>query len=184
MYISDNLMCQSVLKFVEMELMENQCARIVQVYVYPNNQPEKAVRTYCIIDDQSKRSLAKSEIFDAFGEQGPEVQYNVSLCSGICLTTGRRASNYPAESLDGSTTLRVLTLTDCNQIPNNRDEIPTPEVTKYYSHLQDITTFIPPVNNDAPILLLLGRDIISVHHVHDQRIGHDNSPYGQKLNLG
>ena len=76
------------------------------------------------------------------------------------------------------------TLTECNQIPNNRDEIPTPEVTKYYSHLQDITTFIPPVNNDIPILLLLGRDITSVHHVHDQRIGHDNSPYGQKLNLG
>lgn len=65
------------------------CAKIVQVKIYPNDQPEKAIKTYCIIDDQSNRSLARSEFFDIFGEQGSEIQYTLSSCSGTHLTSGR-----------------------------------------------------------------------------------------------
>ena len=86
------------------------CAKIVQVKVYHNDQPEKAIKTYCIIDDQSNRSLARSEFFDIFGEQGSEIQYTLSSCSGTHLTSGRRASNYIIESLDGQTVLHLPTL--------------------------------------------------------------------------
>lgn len=51
-------------------------------------------------------------------------------------------------------------------------------------HLQDEAHLIPPINFNAKTLLLLGRDIISVHYVQDQRIGGSNSPYGQKISLG
>lgn len=99
------------------------------------------------------------------------------------LTSGRRASNYTIESLDGQTVLHLPTLIECNEIPDNKDEIPTAEVARCYSHLQDVAHLIPPINFNAKTLLLLGRDIISVHYVHDQRIGRSNSPYGQKISL-
>lgn len=35
------------------------CAKIVQVKIYPNYQAEKAIKTYCIIDHQNERSLAR-----------------------------------------------------------------------------------------------------------------------------
>lgn len=73
---------------------------------------------------------------------------------------------------------------ECNEIQDNKDEIPTAEVARCYSHLQDVAHLIPPINFNAKTLLLLGRDIISVHYVHDQRIGRSNSPYGQKISLG
>ena len=41
-----------------------------------------------------------------------------------------------------------------------------------------------PIDDHAHILLLVVRDLPEAHHVHDQRIGHRNSPYAQRLSLG
>lgn len=69
-------------------------------------------------------------------------------------------------------------------MPDVREEIPTPEVARYHSHLNDIAGCISPLDAESNILLLIGRDLIEAHHVHDQRIGPRNSPYAQKLSLG
>lgn len=50
-------------------------------------------------------------------------------------------------------------------LPNNRDEIPTPAAAHAHRHLGDIARKIPPLDKNAEILLLLGRDILSVHKV-------------------
>lgn len=73
---------------------------------------------------------------------------------------------------------------ECNEIPDNKDEIPTVEVARCYSHLQDLAHLISPINFHAKTLLLLGLYFISVHYVHDQRINRSYSPYGQKISLG
>ncbi|XP_062594609.1 uncharacterized protein LOC134256031 [Saccostrea cucullata] len=160
------------------------CAKTVLVNIYPEQHPERSLKAYVLIDDQSNRSLARSEFFDYFNENAHEIEYVLSSCSGYISTTGRQTSGYIIESLDGSTRLSLPTLIECNQIPNMREEIPTPEVAKYHEHLRDIADEIPPYDQDAPILLLIGRDMIAAHHVLDQRIGHNYAPYAQKLRFG
>ena len=108
----------------------------------------------------------------------------LSSCSGHVTTTRRQASGSLIESLDGSTKLSLPTLIECNQIPNIREEIPTPEVAKYHDHLSDIADEIPPYDPSAPILILIGRDMIAARNVLDQRIGQSNSPNAQKLRFG
>ncbi|VDI39506.1 Hypothetical predicted protein [Mytilus galloprovincialis] len=68
------------------------------------------------------------------------------------------------------------------QIPNK--EIATPAVARQYSHLESIAEFIPELDHDANISLLIGRDMISCHHILDQIIGKDHEPYAQRLRLG
>ncbi len=80
--------------------------------------------------------------------------------------------------------LRLPTVIECNQIPNERDEIPTPAVASHHSHLRDIAELIPPIDPGAEILLLIGRDLLAAHHVLDQRIGLMDAPYAQKFHLG
>jgi hypothetical protein len=53
-----------------------------------------------------------------------------------------------------------------------------------YPHLSDIASYIPSINEDAAIEILIGRDLIAAHHVVDQRLAPDGLPYGQKLPLG
>jgi len=80
--------------------------------------------------------------------------------------------------------MALPTLTECNEIPNDRSEIPTPEAAYHHQHLRQISTEIPPLDLDADILLLLGRDIIRAHRIRKQHNGPHNAPYAQKLDLG
>lgn len=49
-------------------------------------------------------------------------------------------------------------------------------MARYHEDLNDIANEIPTYDQDAPILLLIGREMIAAHHVLDQRIGRSNSP--------
>ncbi|MES9882784.1 MAG: hypothetical protein ABW185_18100 [Sedimenticola sp.] len=160
------------------------CAKMVLVNVYPDGHPEDAIKTYAILDEQSNRSLAKTELFDDLDIHGQEIEYTLASCAGTIVTSGRRAGNCIVESIDGSARLQLPTVIECNQIPEVREEIPSPEIAEHYPHLSDITNYIPPVEDGTPLLLLIGRDLPEAHHVLDQRIGLRNTPYAQRLNLG
>lgn len=118
---------------------------------------------YAVLDEQSNRSLARTEFFDLFGDRGSPTPYTLKTCSGVVETSGRRANNYIIESLDGKTQLTLPTLIECDMIPDDRSEIPTPEIACYYPHLMQISDKIPVLDPGAAIILLLGRDILRVH---------------------
>ena len=152
--------------------------------MYRTDHPSDLQTMYAIIDDQSNRSLAKSEFFENFGITGQQIEYTLSSCAGQVTTSGRRANGFTIASLDCKSHLELPTRIECNQIPNMREEVPTPDVAKNHPHLLDIVDHIPPLDDESEILLLIGRDLIEAHHVFDQRIGPHNSPYAQKLCLG
>ncbi|KAK7889072.1 hypothetical protein WMY93_024632 [Mugilogobius chulae] len=54
-------------------------------------------------------------------------------------------------------------LIECDDLPDNREEIPTPEAALHHPHLKDLAKEIPALDKDAQILLLLGRDILRAH---------------------
>ncbi|XP_025766921.1 uncharacterized protein LOC112848107 [Oreochromis niloticus] len=160
------------------------CSKICLVNVYPNGHQELWQKMYVILDDQSNVSLARSEFFDMFGLTGATMPYTLKTCAGIIEASGRRAHSFMIESLDGKVTMPLPALIECNDIPNNRSEIPTPEAACHHHHLKRVADKIPPLDPDADILLLLGRDIIRAHKVRDQYNGPLNAPYAQRLDLG
>ena len=102
-------------------------------------------------------------------------------CSGEYITSGRKASGYVIESCDGSRAFNLPGIIECNEIPQNRSEIPSPEVAAYFQHLRDIADYIPTIDPGTSMELLIGRDLIETHVVLDQRLG---VPLGQRLPLG
>ncbi|XP_052791490.1 uncharacterized protein LOC128225631 [Mya arenaria] len=87
-------------------------------------------------------------------------------------------------NLLGDKEFELPSVLECKNIPNNRNEIPTPEIAACYDHLNNIEREISQVNNDIDIQILIGRDLIEAHVVHDQRKGPKDTPYAQKLALG
>ncbi|VDI02926.1 Hypothetical predicted protein [Mytilus galloprovincialis] len=146
------------------------CSKLMLVKVYPKGQPEQSHMMYSLIDDQSNKSLATSNFFYLFSDNGPETEYVLSSCAGKFTTSGRLARDYVIEALDGSCAFDLLTIIECNDILNNRQEKASPNVAIQYPHLVDIAPYIPEINEHAQIDLLIGRDLISVHHVLDQRL--------------
>ena len=160
------------------------CAKTILVNVYPMGQRHNTVKMYAIFDDQSNRTLARSEFFQSFNINTSEVEYSLSSCAGKLVTSGKTAHGYIIESLDGLLQLDLPTILECNEIPNVRDEIATPEVVYHHAHLTGIARCIPPLNDQASIMLLIGRDLPEAHHVYDQRTGPKGAPYAQKLKFG
>ncbi|XP_037609979.1 uncharacterized protein LOC119478948 [Sebastes umbrosus] len=145
------------------------------------DQPEKKASAYAILDDQSNRSLAFFKMFDIADDTSP---YTLRTCAGVSETAGRRARGFIVESADEKTSLALPTLIECDQLPDNRAEIPTPAAAMYHAHLKSLATKIPPLDPKAEILLLLGRDIIQAHKVLEQRNGPLHAPFAQRLALG
>lgn len=104
------------------------CSKICLVSVNPKKQADKKLKVYAIMDDQSNRSLSLL-FFDAFNiSMDNLVPYTLKTCTGVSETAGRRASNFIIESADGQSSLHLPTLTECNTLPDNCSEIPTPDV--------------------------------------------------------
>ena len=59
------------------------------------------------------------------------------------------------KSLDQSVKYHLATLTECDEIPKNGEEIPTPQVAQAHPHLQQIADKIPELDEQAEILLLI-----------------------------
>jgi hypothetical protein len=159
------------------------CAKIVLVEV-SSKQTGLKMQTYALIDDQSNRSLASPTLFDELNVKGDVVEYSVNTCNGIEVKNGRKATDLVVTSVnENSVSYDMPSMLEC-EVPNNRDEIPTPEVALAYSHLKDLAPHIPPVDPSCSVNLLIGRDLIEAHHVMDQKIGASNMPYAHKLPLG
>ncbi|XP_052762425.1 uncharacterized protein LOC128205058 [Mya arenaria] len=161
------------------------CAKIVLVDTYAKGCESNKIRAYAIIDDQSNRSLVSPQLLDSLKLDSQMVEYSVTSCNGVRVTSGRMASGLMIESLNGDVDFEMSSVFECDAIPNNRQEIPTPEVAAHYAHLQDLREDIPVLDRSAEIQILIGRDLIEAHHVHEQKISSTrNMPYAQKLALG
>ncbi|XP_034002065.1 uncharacterized protein LOC117495103 [Trematomus bernacchii] len=160
------------------------CSKIILVKAYPAGEKEKAMKMYAVLDEQSNKSLAKTEFFNLFEVKGNSTPYTLNTCSGKSETSGRRAVNFVIESVEGKVQLPLPPLIECDMVPDERAEIPSPEIALHHLHLQPVANKIHPVDQNAPILLLLGRDILRVHKVREQINGPHNAPYAQRLDLG
>ncbi|XP_055061241.2 uncharacterized protein [Misgurnus anguillicaudatus] len=149
------------------ELTDRSCSKICLVKVFPAGHREKAMTLYAVMDEQSNRSLVRSQFFEMFHDQSPSASYTLRTCAGVKQSAGRRASGYEVESLDGAVRIPLPSLIECNDIPNNREEIPTPEVALHHVDLRSVAHLI-----------------IRVHKVRKQVNGPHNLPYAQKLDLG
>lgn len=160
------------------------CAKICLAKVYPQGAVHKAVKAYVIMDDQSNRSLARPEFFTLFGIESEPSSYLLRTCSGLAETSGRKAEGFVIESIDGKIAVPLPPLIECNNIPNNRTEISTPNDVIHQPHLRHLSKHLPELDPDAEILLLLGRDIVRLHKVRQQVNGPHDAPFAQRLDLG
>jgi len=160
------------------------CSKICLANVYSRDHPGNKIKAYVIIDDQSNCSLGTSRVFELLNLGGDSTQYTLRTCSRTTQAKGRRAMDLIIESVDGSRHHNLPPMIECDTIPNNRDEISTPESAGFHPHLRGISHKIPNMDMEADILLLIGRDAPPLHKVHESRNGPRDSPMGTAAGLG
>lgn len=164
-------------------LLSRSCGKTVLVDVFTNESATTPVRVYAVIDDQSNRSLATPALFDRLGINGTTSNFTLSSCSGSHTMTGRQC-DLQVSSLNGMSTFNICDVIECDSIPNNLLEIPTPDVANAHPHLCRMAKYLPKLDSNAKVELLMGRDVPEVHHVLDQVLGGQGKPFAQHLPLG
>lgn len=153
------------------------CSKICLASIYVSGNPANKIKACVVIDNQSNCSLAKPKLFDLLKLGGEAKPYTLKTCSGTSQASGRRAHNLIIESLNGTRSHTLPVLTECDAIPDSREEIPTPNVARAFPHLQPIADKIPELRPEADILLLLGRDAPPPHKIHESRNRPKNAPW-------
>ena len=160
------------------------CSKLLLVDVFGKVKPHTVRRVYAIIDEQSNSSLISTELADELGASGPEEKYFLTTCSGVRETKyGRRMKDVAVQSM-GGVAADLPILIECGNIPQDKREIPTPEMARRFPHLQDIANEIPPLDETADVHLLIGRDAPELLKVREFRNGPKGTPWAQKLSLG
>ena len=112
------------------------CSKLLLVDVFSREKPHAVRRVYAIMDEQSNSSLIST------------------TCSGPKETKcGRCVTDVVIQSISGAAA-DLPTLIECDNIPQDKCEIPTPEMARRFPHLQEIADEIPPLDETAKIHLL------------------------------
>ena len=160
------------------------CSKIVLVDVHSEDRPDNVHCVYAIIDNQSNASLITTNLADKLNANGPEWKYYLSTCAGEKEARHRRrVTGLIVRSIHGRMS-KLPTLIECDDIPKDKEEIPTPEIAWQYPHLSDIADEIPPLDDQAQVQLLIGRDAPELLKVRAFKNGPKGAPWAQKLVLG
>jgi hypothetical protein len=85
-------------------------------------------------------------------------KYYLSTCRQWRNKIWRRVSGLVIRSASNGREAHLPMLVECDSFPDDKKEIPTPEVAQRFPHRQDIAQEIPPRDESAGVHILLGRD--------------------------
>ena len=152
--------------------------------IYREDRPNEVHRVYAIVGDQSNASIISTALADKMNAEGPEWKYYLSTCGGTKeVRYGSRLTGLIIRSIHGRTS-RLPTLIECDGIPQDKKEIPTPEVAREHPHFRSIAVEIPPRDKEAKIQLLIVRDAPELLEVRAFKKSPKGAPWTQKLSLG
>ena len=114
-------------------------------------------------------------------DQDYPYQCLLTSCARQEIRQGRRTSGLIVQSMDGYQKFKLNPLIECDDVPDDREEIPTPDVVSCFDHMKEVE--LPPLDQSADILLI-GRDLPEVHLVQEQLPGLPGEPFEQRLSLG
>lgn len=108
--------------------------------MYSQWKEHEAIRVYAVLDEQSNRSLAKPQLFDALGIASTTTPYTLRTFASVMETAGRRAYNLMISSIDYKVKFHLSSLIQCEMIPDDRQEIPTPDIANHFPILRTLQT--------------------------------------------
>ena len=128
--------------------------------------------------------MVSPHLANMLGADCHKQKFLLSTCSAEKeVKYGRRVTEVFVKYIGGEL-FKLPTLVECDHIPRDKSEIPTPEIARNFSHLKEIADQIPPLDPNANIEILIGCDAPELLKVRAFRNGPKEAPWAQKLNLG
>ena len=130
---------------------------VVPVYLSSCSVPGREVLCYALLDSQADSSFVSQTVTDSLGVVGEPVSMRLTTLNGKDKVANcYRFSDLIVRGFDAASPKIELPVTYTQEdIPFNRDHIPTAERARGWQHLLDVVNHLPPVQN-CEVGLLIG----------------------------
>ena len=157
---------------------------IVPVYLSHKSNVQKEVLVYALLDTMSDTSFVSDYCLDKLNVEGIQVNLSLSTLSSVNLTvTSTKVSGLKVRGYYNDDYLNLSPLYSRNNIPANREHIPTFDKVKQWSHLQFLKNKLAP-RLSCPIGLIIGYDNASALAPIRCTPSVNFAPYSQETLLG
>ena len=157
---------------------------IVPVWVSSANEPSNEVLIYALLDTQSDTTFIHEDTVSALNVTTVPVKLNLStMTSQKSFIDSNRVTGLTVRGFSSTERLNINCAYTRGFIPVERSHIPTNETAKLWSHLQDISHEIQPLQS-CDVGLLLGYNCPVALSPRQIITGNDDEPYAVQTALG
>ena len=158
------------------------CSKTLLCSVFFKHHPEKVIKCYVIIDEQSTSSFIDTGLAKALNVAGPTQEFTITTIAG--LKTKHKGSVIKDLCIRGvkeKTTYNLPPLYTNNFIPDCRNEVASPDVVRAHPHVAHLARHYADYDPTADVLILLGRD---AGELMKTRCYGSKHPYAHRTPLG
>ena len=137
---------------------DDKCGMIVPVYVCSELNPDNEELVYCLLDSQSDSSFISGDVCKKLHLSETPVTLSLStLAKNNQAVPSSKVNNLLVRGYNRKDYVKVLSLYTRDEIPINKNHIPTPEKVINWPHLRFLSSELMPLSN-CPVGLLIGYD--------------------------
>ena len=157
---------------------------ILPVFVSTQENPENEILVYAMVDNMSNTSyLLDSVASDLQARRGPAKLQVSTIVSTKHKMPCELMRNLRVRGMNSTCRLTIPKTYTARAVPGDRDNIPTPETARQWSHLEHLHSQIAPLQT-CEIALLIGFNCSAAHLRLKQVEGSLNDPFGVETPLG
>ena len=156
----------------------------VPVRMHHQNNPERQVVIYALLDPASNGTFIKESILKELQINGIETQLKLNTMHGSEVVPTRRVGGLIMERMDREVHIELPKAYSRNEIPSKRDEIPRPESAAKWPHLRHLANKIYPYQEDLQVGLLIGSNCPNAIKPKQVIPGRSSDPYAIRTLLG
>ena len=137
---------------------DDKCGMIVPVYVCSESCPDNEELVYCLLDSQSDSSFISGDVCKKLHLSETPVTLSLStLGKNNQAVPSSKVNNLLVRGYNRNEYVKVSSLYTRDEIPINKNHIPTPEKVINWPHLSFLSSELMPLSN-CPVGLLIGYD--------------------------
>ena len=135
---------------------ETTTSMMVPVRVHHQDCPSVEVSVYALLDDGSDSTFMTNSTLRDLGLKETEVSLKLNTIHCENSIPAQKVEGLVVQKLDKDAIVELPKAYTREAIPARRNQIPTPEIARKWSHLKKIKDKIPPKQNNVEVGLLIG----------------------------
>ena len=129
---------------------------VLPMLLWHKSNPNHVIKVYGMLDNCSQGTFIKKDILANLNAPKVDTKISIKTITGIVKEDAHIVKDLIVSNLDGSNQIGLPKVFSRQDLPIDRNEIPTPERVRSWSYLEEIADEIPDLDCDIPIGLLIG----------------------------